>query len=119
MADVQRSRGIRGDELDLHRLRLVLRSSTPIRARLERVLDGSHLEPRLEPEVDEPGPGDLVAGECLAEIRIGGDRGRGQRFGELARVALETLGELQRDRAGEVAVLRLPRLFEGDGEIGV
>jgi hypothetical protein len=49
----------------------------------------------------------------LKEFLETGERGDcpgGQRFGELARIALQTLGELQRDRAGEVPVLGLARL---------
>ena len=46
-------------------------------------------------------------------------RGLPESFGELPRVALQVLGELQRDRAGEIAVLGLARLIEDHGEVGV
>jgi hypothetical protein len=63
-----------------------------------------------EREVDEAGAGHFGPGDQLRGRQLGQ-----QQAGELARVALERLGELQREVGGEVAVARLLRALQQDG----
>ena len=86
------------------------------------IAEANGIEAVLVDLKDYPMPiynGDLEAKEVLLELRILGERRRGERLGELARVALQPLRELQRDRAGEVAVLGLARFLERDLEAGM
>ena len=59
---------------------------------------------RIEPDVDEPGTGDLDAGDAGRQGQTGGDLG-----GQLARVRSDGLGELERRVGRPVPVLAVPR----------
>ena len=114
--DVQRARGIGGDELDLDFLRLRRPAAPEIRAFRERARDDFAFGVRLEPEIHEAGSGDVRPLDPLRDRWGQRQRALGKRIREIARIALELLRELQRERARKIAVLRLPRPLEHDRE---
>jgi len=109
VADVERAGGVGGDELHLH-LDALACPAAEIRAPGQHLAHHRGLGVGGEREVDEAGAGDLGPGDQLRGRQLGE-----QQAGELARVALERLGELQREVGGEVAVARLLRALQQDG----
>lgn len=109
MADVQRASGVGGDELHLH-LDALGRAAAEVGALGEHLAHDRGLGVGGEREVDEAGACDLGPGDQRGRRQLGQ-----QQAGELARVALERLGQLQREVGGKVAVAGLFRALEQDG----
>jgi hypothetical protein len=106
-ADVQRTGGVGGHELEVERdtrQRLVLPVLGALLDDRVRQLPGGG---RVEPDVEEAGSGHLDRGDTL-----GGGESAGQLLGERAGVRAGLLGQLHRHVGGPVAVLALPRSLE-------
>ena len=113
VADVQRAGRIGRDELDLHRS-----CATELRAPVvlpvnQHGTDDIDLGPRIEREIDEPGPGKLGLGDQRRHRQLGQ-----QLAGNFARVLLQRLGQLHRQIGREVAVRRVARTFEVNWGVG-
>ena len=112
VADVQRAGGVGGDELHLH-LDALGGATAEVRPLGQHLAHHRGLGVGGEREVDEAGARDLGPGDQLGRRQLGQ-----QQAGEFARVALERLGELQREVGGEVAVARLLGALQQDGGVG-
>ena len=112
VADVERPRRVGGHELHLH-LDALVGAATEVRALGQHLAHDRGLGVGSEREVDEAGAGDLGLGDQFGRRQLGQ-----QQAGELARIALERLGQLQREVGGEIAVARLLRALEQDGGVG-
>ena len=112
MAGVERFVGVGAHELDVdvHAVAEIGRG-VAVESLLEHV--GHHLvEPRVgEPEVHEPGPGDLDGGDVSG--RVGGEM-VDQRLAELARVLADLLGGRESDIGGPVSVIAVGGALERD-----
>ena len=109
VAHVHGTGGVRGHELDHH-----LAAGAHLAVAVGRALRGDGLEARepgspRQPEIDEPGAGDLRAGDEFA-LRQRGDDGLGQ----FARILARGLGQPHGDVAGEVAMFFIARAFDHD-----
>jgi len=99
-AQVQRAGRVGGDELEVHVAPGQLVAGAVARARGEDLPDDRALGVGGQAQVDEPGPGDLGAGDAVAGGQLLGQPGR-----ELARVHAGLLGGPQRDVGRVVAVV--------------
>ena len=107
MAYVQRPRGIRGDKFNDDVLRL-RRVRMPVGIALAQdTRNDPPARGRGQEDVDEARARDFCALDPRRRLERADKRG-----GELARVALERLGKLQRDVARVVAMQRLLGAFE-------
>ncbi len=112
VADVQRAGRIGGDELHLH-LHALGGAAAEVRALAEHLAHDSGLGVGGEGEIDESGTGDFGLGDQFRGRQLGQ-----QQVGELARVALERLSQLQREVGSEIAVARLLRALQQDRGVG-
>lgn len=109
---MQRSRGVRGHELDLHTLApSEIGSGVVLRAGFYDL--GQHaVQPRArKPEIDEPGPGDLNSDQIVDRRGLERD---GKVVGNVAGRSTCRLRNDQRDIRGPVAVLGAGRADELD-----
>ena len=109
VADVQRPRGIRGDELHHHLPAGADRGATVAAAAVDHSREFSLIGGGCEKEIDESGSRNLDAGHEFA-----GRQRRDDRLRQVARLAFRRLGELQRDVGREVAVGRVARALDDD-----
>ena len=109
VADVQRSRGVGGDELEQHfaSLRRFVASVA-----ITELVYAQHLACIAilrQMQIDEPGTGDFGA----ADQSVGGQC-RDDGCSEFARVTPRGLGKAHRHVGGEIAMLRIAGTFDGD-----
>ena len=109
--NVQRARGIRGNELDLHAYAQPELRAAVCAAKFERAPYLTVISIRRQKEVDEPGAGDLHLGNGAARRQQ-----LEQRLGNFARVLAGRLGEAHGQIGGEIAVLSIARAFNFDAD---
>ena len=100
-----------GDEFHQH-LDVLPVAAPEVCALAQHFADHRRLGLSREGEVDEARSGDLGLFDQLRGRQLGQQQG-----GELTRIALERLGQLQRKIGGEVAVVRLLRALQQDGDL--
>ena len=116
MADVERPGRICRDELDLDGFGLRRSGAPVVRAFVERAPDDAELGLGLDPDIEKAG---ARHGERLEQARCRQRRRArlGDLLGDLPRVAPQALGELQRDVARVIAVLRVRRALDREGDL--
>ena len=99
-ADVDRTGGVGADELEVHLLAGVEVAAAVVGSALQHLLGDLSLGGGGDPQVEEPGPGDLGRADAVVLGKDGG-----QVCGQVARAQPGLLAQLQRDVRGVVAVL--------------
>ena len=108
MSDVQRAGGVGGDELHHHAFATAdVETSERIR-RLEDREQPTSLKTRIEPKIEKARAGDFRCGHSDTRLV----HRRDERFGDVARLSAERLGEHHREIGGPVAERRITRPFE-------